>query len=128
MVRLSDKTARYSFTAPLADKQIIDWIQTQQNLSLSLRLVIKDYIARHGVSDIMCMPMMIDDEAVVTGRKNGADENQNKVNTIESTIKEDVIQKEEPVTATPEPIVKAVEPPKTATDTMMDDMLADLMK
>ena len=64
---LSAKTARYTFTVPTTDTQIVEWAALQHSLSVSMRLIIKDYIAKHGMVDASCQPMMMtDDVPVVT--------------------------------------------------------------
>lgn len=45
---------RYRLSVPEADVLVNNWIAEQNNLSFSLRLVIKDAIRRYGMIDITC--------------------------------------------------------------------------
>ncbi len=48
-------SSRYRFSVPAGDAAVLDWIKNQDNLSYSLRLVIRDYIQRHGYGDATCL-------------------------------------------------------------------------
>lgn len=133
IVERGPKTIRYHFSAPASDVQIAEWIEAQHNFSSSIRLVIKDYIAKHGMIDATCLPMMTDDAAAVKyeqAYKKPADTSQSveQVNSVPNTpvteIKTEPIieQKSEPI-ATSQPAVE-----QTSSTYAMDDMLADLMK
>lgn len=120
MVKISDKSVRYCFTAPISDVQLAEWIEIQHNLSMSIRLVIKDYIAKHGMADATCLPMMTDDDSATKYeqefRKFMRETNNVPEEPSVPEIKNEA--KAEPVPAAPVPQASA----------MMDDMLADLMK
>lgn len=49
---------RCHFSAPVCDEQIIAWIKNQQNLSLSIRVLLKDCITRYGIGDVLNQPIM----------------------------------------------------------------------
>ena len=46
---------RYRLSVPEADTSVNDWIASQDNLSFSLRCIIKDAIARYGLTDVTCI-------------------------------------------------------------------------
>lgn len=48
---------RFTFTIPPSDVQLIEWVETQYSVSASIRALIKDYIAKHGVTDTACGPI-----------------------------------------------------------------------
>jgi len=43
----------YRFAIPENDTEVIDWINAQERLSTSLRLLIKQYVATHGAEDVI---------------------------------------------------------------------------
>ena len=45
---------RYSFTVPITDESVKKWIRMQENLGISLRLLIKSDIVRNGYTDTLC--------------------------------------------------------------------------
>ena len=61
MNKINSKTARYNFTAPTSDTQLAEWIEKQHSFSVSIRIVIKDFIARHGMTDASCLALSFDD-------------------------------------------------------------------
>lgn len=48
---------RFRLAVPVADQPVIDWLNMQDNVSGSLRLVIREYIERHGFVDATCAPV-----------------------------------------------------------------------
>lgn len=48
---------RYRLVVPEADAQVMTWVTTQSNLSLSLRLLIRQAIAEQGYTDIFARAM-----------------------------------------------------------------------
>lgn len=56
---------RYHFSAPESDKQIAEWVDLQHNFSTSMRILIKDYIAKYGMRDISCLPLSISDDVEI---------------------------------------------------------------
>lgn len=63
MAKAGAKSVRYVFSVPKSDVQIPEWIENQYNLSTSIRILIKDYVARYGMTDASCLPIMTDDAA-----------------------------------------------------------------
>lgn len=49
-----DNFKRYRFSVPNADTSVNDWIAVQTNLSMSLRLLIGEYIEKYGYEDATC--------------------------------------------------------------------------
>lgn len=45
---------RVRLTIPSADKSVLDWIGVQQNVSYSIRQLIRDAIRRDGYTDVTC--------------------------------------------------------------------------
>lgn len=60
-MKQSDSPIRHQFTVPVGDAMVNDWIALQNSSSDSLRTVIKDYIARHGMTDATFQPLSIND-------------------------------------------------------------------
>lgn len=54
----SPSSMRLQFTVPKCDTTVFKWIEAQNSLSESVRTVIKDYVARHGITDATCQSMM----------------------------------------------------------------------
>lgn len=52
------KYARYSFTVPENDSDVLAWLAAQNNVSISLRAIIKDAIKRDGNIDVFCKPIV----------------------------------------------------------------------
>ena len=48
---------RHRFTVPETDAAVCAWVAAQSNLSLSLRLVIRECIQAHGYDDIFAVAM-----------------------------------------------------------------------
>lgn len=60
---ISTNSKRLQLTIPYSDKTVIDWTEKQNSVSVSVRAVIKDYVARHGMTDAACQSMMIVDNS-----------------------------------------------------------------
>lgn len=45
---------RYRFAVPKADEEVIAWLGAQENMSVSIRYIIKQYIKEHGITDAFC--------------------------------------------------------------------------
>lgn len=52
-------TIRCTFTYAASDTSITNWITAQRNLSSSIRRLIKDYVVRHGLTDVSDQNSMI---------------------------------------------------------------------
>ena len=57
MSRKAAQTSRYRFTVPDSDTDVVNWIAAQENLSTSLRVLIKQSVQRDGLVDIFCKPV-----------------------------------------------------------------------
>ena len=57
----STKSMRLQVTVPKWDAIVFEWVGVQKSISESIRAVIKDYVARRGMTDAACQPMMIMD-------------------------------------------------------------------
>jgi hypothetical protein len=60
------KNRRYvKLSVPLQDELVLTWLKSQENMSLSLRLLIKEHVRKHGgaIYDVTCDP--VDTEIVV---------------------------------------------------------------
>lgn len=53
MAKQSEYT-RHHVIVPKADTIVEDWINEQSNLSGSLRVLIKQFVLKYGVTDILC--------------------------------------------------------------------------
>lgn len=45
---------RFRLTIPAADVSVLQWMEAQQNVSYSIRQLIRDAIRRNGYTDITC--------------------------------------------------------------------------
>lgn len=120
MGKNSSKSVRYHFSAPESDTQLAEWVETQHSFSVSLRVVIKDFIARHGMIDATCLAMSFDDDtsqgnqsAIVTG------------NTATDIVTEKPVITEPDVTVVE--TKDKTSPEKTDTKSTAINMLEDLM-
>ena len=52
----SSEIKRYHITVPLVDKQVIEWVNAQDNISHSMRILIKAYVGKYGYVDPLCLP------------------------------------------------------------------------
>ena len=53
----TEGSKRYRFSVPGADDSSQRWLDEQQNLSLSLRYLVRAHIAREGYGDVFCKPV-----------------------------------------------------------------------
>lgn len=135
MTKKDSKTVRYHFTAPAADTQIAEWAKHQHSLSISIRLVLKDFIARHGLIDVSCLPIMpLTNDCPQTVESVPENITQEEVSkpVAESVVTETKAEPTvsnaapvaAPVTATPAPVSA---PETESTNTKASSMLDDLM-
>ncbi len=126
MNKKDSKSIRYHFSAPAADTQISEWAEHQHNLSISIRLVLKDFIARHGLIDVSCLPIMpLTNDCPPTISKTSVDTAQNSVNEPASAP---VQTAAEPVVTDTEPVSAPVTAPASETSnskarSMLDDLI-----
>lgn len=111
MSKSNSKSVRYHFTVPLSDVQIAEWVEKQHNFSTSLRIVIKDFIAKHGMTDASCMAMSFD----CPGSSNDCRETTLTSETVQELLTE---QADKP--AVSESAVNTVT--ESANETVTDDM------
>lgn len=90
---MQNKTTRYHFSAPASDQQIAEWAAAQHSFSTSIRMLIKDCIAKYGMEDVTCRSMMIADDVTVTTGPQGE---------LIATIREPVPVQSHQVAAKPE--------------------------
>ena len=50
-----DNSKRFRISVPTDDISVIEWLRRQENISFSLRVLIKDSIAQHGYMDVTCL-------------------------------------------------------------------------
>lgn len=103
---------QFKVSYPSADKQVSDWINAQHNLSASVRMLIKTYVAKHGFTDATCQPLTADDLEVRTRRvrepKPEVSETQAMLAQKSAPIQ---LTAEEPLTAAPAATSRFVEVP-----------------
>jgi len=52
----TDTQRAYKVVVPNGDCSVIEWMDMQDDPSVSIRLLVKDYISRKGFQDIACTP------------------------------------------------------------------------
>lgn len=118
----SGRSIRYHFTAPASDTQIAEWVNNQHNFSTSMRIVIKDYIARHGMTDASCLPLSFSVEPI---------ENNSIEEPMVATTKKEVSNEVAEPVDTPEQVVAKANPqtekPAVKEKDNAADMLADML-
>lgn len=55
--KYNDTRYRPRLAIPRSDTQTLEWIQTQTDLSASVRRLIRDSISRYGMVDVDCLPV-----------------------------------------------------------------------
>ena len=51
------RAKQYHFTVPLNDTDVKEWISLQANLSVSVRMLIRESVKREGFVDVFCKPV-----------------------------------------------------------------------
>lgn len=131
MNKINSKTARYNFTAPTSDTQLAEWIEKQHSFSVSIRIVIKDFIARHGMTDASCLALSFDNTDMAhTSAPVFAPVAEPETEPVHVQAVQEPVS--EPVAAKPaESVQPAAEVPKkeetTNNTSMASSMLDDLM-
>jgi hypothetical protein len=98
-LKKADMMHTYKIDVPNGDVSVIQWMEMQDDIAISIRLLIKDYITRKGFNDVACLPA----EYNPVGRKP-------KETPV---VTEPVAQPSQPVAAAkPETFVKPVSAPK----------------
>lgn len=139
MRKSNTKSVRYHFSAPVSDTQIPEWIEKQHNFSTSIRIVLKDFIARHGMIDASCLGLSFDNadmtssESRTTVQQPAAEPVIAPAVTAPAPVAVPVaeaVPEKVPETITqPEPVKQAEtkEETMTTTSSMASSMLDDLM-
>lgn len=55
---MASNTKRFRLSVPEEDETVKEWLENQVNYSVSIRLLIRQDIAKHGFSDVMCREIM----------------------------------------------------------------------
>lgn len=55
--RKKENAYRFRLSVPPADTQVLDWIFAQENLSFSLRTLIRETVAKRGITDFVNAPV-----------------------------------------------------------------------
>ena len=122
---------RLSF--PSTDTTVRDWLSAQSDPSASMRLIIRDTVAREGYSDVMCrrveqQPQRGRPRAVVTMTATGAEQSENEVrvdpvppsHVPEHPVAEDAAQQSQLEQARlrqhPEPVNQTLQDPQVQVD------------
>lgn len=122
---------RLSF--PSTDTTVRDWLSAQSDPSASMRLIIRDTVAREGYSDVMCrrveqQPQRGRPRAAATMTATGAGQSENEVrvdpvppsHVPEHPVAEDAAQQSQPEQARlrqhPEPVNQALQNPQVQVD------------
>ena len=53
----SEQPLRYRVTVPLKDADVINWMAEQSSPSFSMRMLIRAFIAKYGITDVTCLPV-----------------------------------------------------------------------
>jgi len=71
---------RYRLSVPSEDTQIHEWMEAQQNVSFSIRMLIKESISKYGIADVTCVPAKLrqgrptEEESQVRQRTGGTEQ------------------------------------------------------
>lgn len=100
---------RFHVVVPAADEQVVTWLNAQANISLSIRILIKAYIAKYGFVDPMCLSPA-DFSSIFTGQTGNAE-----ITISETTNTSDIASSEatdaiELMSQTAQPISASADP------------------
>lgn len=95
---------RYRFSVPNEDESTQRWLDAQQNLSLSLRLIVRKQIEREGYIDVACRPV---EQLPRRGRPPGSVSEADPAELGSESAQEQAPQAREPE---PEPVPAASDP------------------
>lgn len=133
----SEKPLRYRVTVPLKDADVINWMAEQSSVSFSIRLLIRAFIAKYGISDVTCVPVSAGLEMDLTGqdtrppvpgpKKREAERDATSLTDIRNG-RSAAVQQAPPPVQTPQarPVGPAPAGP-ARTPVEMADLMADLM-
>ena len=104
MVEGTSVSKRYRFSVPNEDESTQRWLDAQQNLSLSLRLIVRKQIEREGYIDVACRPV---EQLPRRGRPPGSVSEADPAELDSESVQEQPSQAREPE---PEPVPAASDP------------------
>lgn len=102
---------RFRFSVPKADVSVLSWIESQANLSSSIRTLIRNRIAEHGMSDVTCDTVV---QKGKVGRPSNAELAQREVMKEQEAVEQAAVKpdkQEQPVTVNKQPEVPHVAQP-----------------
>lgn len=65
--KVSEQPLRYRVTVPLRDADVINWMAEQSNVSFSIRMLIKAFVSKYGITDVTCLPASAGLDMDITG-------------------------------------------------------------
>lgn len=80
MATQEPQSHRMRFTVPAADVSVVEWVNTQDNLSVSLRMLVREFIERHGMIDPTCIPVT---QQPKRGRPTSSSRTQSRFDSVE---------------------------------------------
>lgn len=96
-LKKADMMHTYKIDVPNGDVSVIDWLEMQDNVSISIRLLIKDYITRKGFNDVACLPAEYNpvgrkpkEQPVVT-QTNGPQAEKEKAESTSANVSEPIV-------------------------------------
>ena len=101
---------RYRLKVPESDASVIAWMNAQSELSISLRLLIKEDIIRNGFTDVTCRPV---GQLPKRGRPSNLDIELRET-VVESNVEDDASSMDEKFEDAPPSVVEPVEQPVKA--------------
>lgn len=133
---------RYVFSCPEADLSVQTWLQSQSNVSASLRTLIREAIRQYGNTDITCLPVEqrgnvgrpsyaeLAAELETLRQQQGGAQTQAPVQTPRQTPQTAPVTPAQPQTppSTPKPQAAPTAPPEGQGKALDDDELAKLLQ
>lgn len=56
MARAPIPSRRFRISVPEKDEDVIAWFEEQEEISASIRVLVKNFVKKEGVVDVMCRP------------------------------------------------------------------------
>lgn len=121
----SDK-CRFTICVPVKDKSVVQWCEAQDNLSISLRMLIKAEVAKNGYSDVLCREVI---QGARRGRPSLTDMEMREADYEEESVVEEPAKKtvSEKKPKSPKVEKKVSKPTSPKTEEMSDDDLENLI-
>lgn len=107
---------RFNLTVPMADESVIAWLDMQENKSVSVRTIVRDYITRNGYTDPLCLPV---EQGPRRGRPPGSID-VDREPAIESATNKPAAAKRTSTPASTNPPRQPVEPVEPAEESRVD--------